>query len=42
VSLRVRGFVTVKVLGFRLQGNDKWMLFEFIRWSAECLDEIDD
>jgi hypothetical protein len=41
VSLRVRGFVTVKVLGFRLQGNDKWMLFEFIRWSAECLDEID-
>jgi hypothetical protein len=37
--LRVRGFVTVKIIGTGLQdGNDKWILFEFLRWSTECLD----
>jgi hypothetical protein len=37
-SVRVRGFVTVKLLGLGITGNPKWMLFEFLRWSTECLD----
>jgi hypothetical protein len=36
--VRARGFVTVKLLGLRGGGNPKWMLFEFLRWSTECLD----
>ena len=37
-AVRARGFVTVKLLGIGTTGNPKWMLFEFIRWSTECLD----
>jgi hypothetical protein len=37
--VRIRGFVTVKIIGTGLQsGNNKWILFEFVRWSTECLD----
>jgi hypothetical protein len=38
-AVRVQGFVTVKVLGFDFSGQDKWMLFEFIRDTIECLPD---
>lgn len=37
-AVRIRGYVTVKILGLGTTGNPKWMLFEFVRWSTECLD----
>ena len=38
--VRVRGFATVKLLGLKGTGsvNNKWILFEFLRWATECLD----
>jgi Flp pilus assembly protein TadG len=37
-AVRVRGYVTVKILALSTTGNPKWILFEFVRWSTECLD----
>jgi hypothetical protein len=43
-SLRVRGFATVKLLGFKFSGNvnEKYIVFEFVRWANECLPDTDD
>jgi hypothetical protein len=35
---RVANYVTVKIVGTGLTGSDKFMIFEFVRWSTECLD----
>jgi Flp pilus assembly protein TadG len=37
-AVRVRGYVTVKILALAIKGGDKFILFEFVRWSTECLD----
>ncbi len=38
-NYRVAGFVIVKIIGFSFQGSnaDKWIMFEFVDWGAECV-----
>ena len=32
----ISGFVVLRLHGYRLQGNDSWILAEFISWDDSC------
>jgi hypothetical protein len=38
-NYRVAGFAIVKILGYSFQGSgaDRWLIFEFVDWGAECV-----
>ncbi|MCI0397756.1 MAG: pilus assembly protein [Chloroflexi bacterium] len=36
---RLWDFVVVKLIGFSFQGNEKWIIFEFVSWGAPCIFE---
>lgn len=33
---KVKGFVLIKMVGWRMTTSDKWMVFEFVRWDNNC------
>lgn len=33
---RIKGYAVFRLIGYRLQGNESWILAEFIRWDNSC------
>jgi len=42
INYRVAAFVTAQIWGAKFSGNEKWILFEFLKTGSDCLPPVED